>query len=225
MPNASQDEEAMTTGLAKRSTNGVAVKARPLGTLTPLIKAEIRHGFEAGQRHWLAVGRLLNEARGHFPTSGPNDKGLTFHQWVRETFTNPMSGEPLAERTVQRWMQGAKALPDSRRAGGNHADPQPTVTSMTNDYRMPSSPAYKPNLDWKAGVRRVQQTINVEALADKWNDDEREERELRKLAKQIITAGYRALAAVVHPDKKGGSTEAMKKLTAAKKWLEEAIAE
>ena len=65
--------------------------------------------------------------------------------------------------------------------------------------------------------------LNLKALQKQWEEERREEREMAQLAKKIVTAGYRALSAVVHPDKPGGSAEAMAKLTAARKWLEEQI--
>lgn len=206
------------TAIAKTSSNGVARQSRPLKELVPLIKSEIKLGFQAGQRHWLAVGRLLVEARDHFPKSGPNDKGLTFHEWVAENFAHPMTGEPLAEVTVRKWMQGARIVGDS----SDRARAEPSVKSVT-DNRSPNHVDYKPALDWQANVRKVQQSIDVEALAREAENKKATEREMRELAKKIIAAGYRALSAVVHPDKPGGSTEAMQKLTKAKKWLEEAI--
>lgn len=205
----------MSEAVAVRQNGAVS---RPLKTLVPLIKSEIKLGFQAGQRHWLAVGRLLNEAREHFPKSGPNDKGLTFHEWASEHFAHPMTGEPLAERTVLRWMQGARDVGDSSR----RARREPSIKSVL-DSRSPKHEDYKPKLDWQANVRKVQQSIDVEALAREMEDKKSAEREMRDLAKKIITAGYRALSAVVHPDKPSGSTEAMQKLTKAKKWLEEAI--
>lgn len=203
----------MTTAIEKR-VNGHVV--RSLKTLVPLIKSEIKMGFQAGQRHWLAVGRLLNEARGHFPASGPNTKGLTFHDWVAEHFVHPMTGQPFAERTVQQWMQATRQL------GSRAPAREQSMTSVVRK-ESPKHGDYNPATDWQAGVRKVQQTIDVDALAQRWEDEKKEERELRLLAMKIITAGYRALSAIVHPDKPGGSNQAMAKLTKAKKFLEEAI--
>lgn len=205
----------MSNAVATRANGAVA---RPLKTLVPLIKSEISLAYKAGERHWKAAGRLFNEARNHFPASGPNSGGQTFHEWVADSFVHPMTNEPLAKRTVQQWMEGARRLSESSRSSSAN------LKSLT-DARSPMHEDYKPVLDWQAGVRRVQQTINVEALARDLDDEKKEEREMRTLAEKIIAAGYRALAAVVHPDKPGGSAQAMQKLTKAKKWLEEAIEE
>jgi hypothetical protein len=43
------------------------------------------------------------------------------------------------------------------------------------------------------------------------------------LAEKIISAGFRVLSVKMHPDKDGGSNEAQKRLSAAKKMLEEAL--
>lgn len=201
------------TNVATTSKNGVA---RPLKVLVPIIKSEIKLGFQAGQRHWLTVGRLLNEARKHWEHDNSTVNGLTFHDWVHESFAHPMSGEPLARTTVKDWMRGA------REVGPAAAATRASVTAVTRK-ESPFHEDYKPELDWKAGVRKVQQTVNVDALARELHDRKAEEREMHALAKKIITAGYRALAAVVHPDKPGGSAEAMKKLTKARNWLEEVI--
>ena len=194
--------------------NAVATRPRPLSKLTPIIRKELKAGFQAGERHWKKVGRLLNEARGHFPKSGPGNNGLSFHQWVEKTFEHPWTGEKLAERTVRTWMLG------SRNSSGRA---QPESLKAVTDSRSPNHADYDPKLDWQAGVRQVQQRLNVKQLAEQWEDEKREARERAALARKIVEADYRALATVVHPDKKGGSKEAMAKLSAARKWLDEQI--
>ena len=44
----------------------------------------------------------------------------------------------------------------------------------------------------------------------------------RRMAEEIITTGFRAMAKVHHPDK-GGSTKAMQALNAANQWLKNII--
>ncbi|MEW6746118.1 MAG: hypothetical protein AB1486_25535 [Planctomycetota bacterium] len=211
----SSPEEAPVASGGHGDTPDGPAPARPLKALVPLIKREIKYGFEAGKRHWLALGRLLNEARRHFPESGPNANGQTFHEWVAENFTHPVTGEPINERTTRRWIEGARTIP---RLASRTQCPGPSLRSVTCKDS-PSHPDYKPELDWKRGVRKVQRTINIQAMARQFDDRRREVKELRKIAKKIIAAGYRALAAVVHPDKPGGSNEAMAMLTKAKDWL------
>jgi hypothetical protein len=46
-----------------------------------------------------------------------------------------------------------------------------------------------------------------------------EEEAIRKLALQIVDAGYRLLATRLHPDRRGGSHEAQRRLNAARTLL------
>lgn len=210
----------MTTTLTTRANGTVA---RPLKTLVPLIKSEIKMGFKAGERHWLAVGRLLVEARTHWTQREPRVNGITFHGWVAENFIHPMTNKPLSEDVADRWMQGARQIDRSPRDRGD------LTADAVLDKRSPKHDGYNRETDWKKDVRQAQkdfkQTLNVEAQVEERRDALREEKELRALADKIISAGYRALAAVVHPDKKGGSVIAMQKLTKARDWLKEAISQ
>jgi hypothetical protein len=196
----------MTTTLAK--------KPRSLAKLAPMIRRELKAGFQAGERHWRNAGRLLNEARQHWTQAEPRVNGLTFHEWVQREFVHPMTGEPLTERTARRWMLGAK------RSG--HSGRTPVLEHYT-DRRSSNHANYNPRLDWQTGVRDVQGKLNLDALKREVEDEQRQARETKALAKKIVDAGYRALAAVCHPDKPGGSTEAMAKLAAARRWLNEQI--
>jgi hypothetical protein len=160
----------------------------------------------------------LVEARGHFPgLKGKNEKGETFHEWVRGNVVHPMTGEPLGKATVKRWMQATRQIegPPARSRAGS-------LASMS-DRRWPSHPKYNPKLDWQSQVRKEQQKLDLGALAEKWETARQEEMELQELAERIIQTGYRALAAIVHPDKATGDKVAFQKLTKAKNWLREAI--
>jgi len=194
----------------------LATQARPLSKLAPIIRKELKAGFHAGERHWKKVGRLLNEARQHFPASGPNAKGLTFHEWVEANFQHPWTGEKLKAVTVRSWMRASKN-------SSVRSLTQPSLTAAQGDKRSPHHADYQPDLDWKKQVRQVQQKINLDELRKQWKDEKRELKERAALARKIVDAGYRALAVVVHPDKPGGSKEAMAKLAAARKWLDEQI--
>lgn len=195
--------------------NSLITTPRPLSKLTPMIRKELKAGFQAGERHWKKVGRLLNEARNHFPKAGPNKKGLTFHRWVEKNFQHPWTGESISRHQAKRWMSASK--------NSSARDRTKLSLNSQTDNRSPNHDDYNPKLDWQSGVRKVQQKINTNQLAKQWEDEKREGKERAKLARQIVEAGYRALAAVVHPDKRGGSKEAMAKLTDAKKWLDEQI--
>ena len=189
---------------------------RSLSFLAKKIRTELKAGFQAGERHWRIVGRLLNEARGHFPKSGPAKNGLTFHQWVETNFTHPWTNDPIRKHTALTWM---KAVKNSSSPAGDEL----SLTAARGDTDSPHSENYNSKLDWKKGVREVQQKINVKQLEKQWENEDQENRERAALARKIVDAGYRALSAVVHPDRQGGSREAMTKLTSARKWIEELI--
>jgi len=189
---------------------------RSLAKLTPMIRKELKAGFDAGQRHWQIVGRLLNEAREHFPKSGPNPKGLTFHQWVADNFQHPLLNKPLSKDAANTWMRAVK--------GSVRGTTEPiSLMEATNDSRHPKSESYNPKLDWERNIRKVQKTVNVDQLRKQLATEREQARERDALARKIVDAGFRALSAVVHPDRPGGSKEAMKKLTETKNWLQEQI--
>lgn len=207
------------------STTAVASKARPLSKLAPMIRRELKAGFQAGERHWKKAGRLLNEARQHFTRDGkPNSgKGPGWIEWVAKEFTHPWTGEPLKAATARTWMLASKRIANGdERALPPASSRNPTLNAV-RDSRSPGHENYNPKLDWKSGVREVQQKINVKQLEKQWQDQKREKQQRAALARKIVDAGYRALAPVVHPDRQGGSAEAMAKLTDARKWIDELI--
>ena len=86
-----------------------------------------------------------------------------------------------------------------------------------------SGPGNTGKVAWQAPVQQVMGTINFERLNQERKDQEREDQLVRQLALKIVDIGYRALAAKMHPDVRGGSKEAMQRLNEAKRLLKEAI--
>ena len=82
----------------------LATQSRPLAKLAPLIRRELKSGFQAGERHWKIAGRLLNEARQHFTRKGlPNSgKGPTWHEWVDANFDAPLDRRTAGTNNCQR---------------------------------------------------------------------------------------------------------------------------
>ena len=64
--------------------------------------------------------------------------------------------------------------------------------------------------------------VNFDALRAERRQQEKEERLNRQLALQLIEVGYKALATKLHPDKPGGSTEAMVRLNTVRAALRDA---
>jgi hypothetical protein len=193
---------------------------RPLSHITKDITQTVSE-FKRGQ---MSLGHLLLEARDHH-FDGKTAGGFT--DYVKKHVVNPLTGETPAIRTVENWMiavrkiLGEKKLTTSarRRADLNRA----SVSSQADPRKSPSHPDYKPRMNWQKTVGKVISGIDPEKLQRDYRDERKREEATQKLAKQIINAGYRALSAVCHPDKKGGSKEAFKALTDAKNWLTEAI--
>lgn len=83
----------------------------------------------------------------------------------------------------------------------------------------------EPRASWHEPVREIirdRVTPNLEAIAQERQDKEKEEQLMRKLAHQLIDIGYKVLASQLHPDKKGGSQEAMSRLNRVKGLLKQA---
>lgn len=189
------------------------------------ITADIKQTIGQFTRGTMRLGELLLEARDrHFGgRAGPE-----FQDYVAKHVVSPMTGQPPALNTVQKWIKAAQKLladQDMQQVGGRPPTLQRSETSVSDPRKSPTHPDYKPKLNWEKEVRKVQGGIDADKIRAQYEDERKREKAQRKLAKDIITAGYRALSAVVHPDKKGGNTEAFKALTQAKKWLMELIEE
>jgi hypothetical protein len=199
---------------------GLPIRKRSLTDIT----ADIKQTIGQFTRGTMRLGELLLEARDrHFGgRAGPE-----FQDYVAKHVVSPMTGQTPALVTVQKWIKAAQKLladQDMQEVGGVPPTSQRSETSVS-DKRSPTHPSHKLKLDWKKQVRKVQGGIDADKIRAQYEDERKREKAQRKLAKDIITAGYRALSAVVHPDKKGGNTEAFKALTQAKKWLMELIEE
>ena len=200
---------------------GLPIRKRSLTDITAVIKQTIGH-FTRGT---MRLGELLLEARDrHFGGRASRE----FQDYVQQHVVSPMTGNTPSIKTVQNWMHAAqKLLPDSKiqKPTRSRGTCDVSATSVIDKRKSPTHPDYKPKLNWEKEVRKVQGGIDADKIRAQYEDERKREKAQRKLAKDIITAGYRALSAVVHPDKKGGNTEAFKALTQAKKWLMELIEE
>jgi hypothetical protein len=173
--------------------------ARSLSDLVPLIRVELKLAEEAAQAaawpHWLKVGAYLLEAKVSFG----GDKQREFVPWTRRTFK-------ISDDQRNRWMRGAaNATPDMEKPGGR-------VSPLESYLKGTGYEKGSPSRSWHDPVKKIVSTVNLKALQQD-ELDRKEERELqRKLANKLIDIGYKVLAAELHPDKKGGSAEAMSRL-------------
>jgi len=72
-------------------------------------------------------------------------------------------------------------------------------------------------------INKIAGSINLAAMSREAEDREVERKLLRSLSVKIIDIGYKVLAAKMHPDKPGGSKEAMQRLNEAKRSLMAAL--
>jgi len=168
---------------------------RPLNVLVPLIRAKIRDGdaaaAEASMPYYVAAGEMLLEAK----ASGEVKKGK-FGFWATSTFKR-------GKTTLAGWMRLAKLQKSSRAR---------TFKTISEAIR----PNYSEGRSNVTINRRLVDEIkraHPEAAARvERREKEREQLEL-EVALELISIGYRALAAKLHPDRNsGGSHDAMRTL-------------
>jgi hypothetical protein len=184
----------MTRAVAERRDSGLT---RPLKVLVPLIKEELDAGDQAGLEHYRRAGEMLLEAKEQV------ERG-EWGGWLDRHFH-------LTDRMAQRYMKLAE-LPKRRVASFS------TLSEAVDSPRDSSHAA-----SWRQPVQEITSRVNVEALSREQQDRENEARLMRQLSHQLIDIGYRVLSAKLHPDKAGGSREAMARLNKVRSILKEAI--
>ena len=184
--------------------------ARPLEVLIPLIKDKIKSGLE----DYRAAGEMLLEAKSHLAPrqfQGWFDK-QNFGWSVRSASRYMALAEIRAsESNDSGWL--------SKQAPRRLVEVPETLESTIGETRSPriAEPSYH------RPVIRELKAVDTKALALE-EQGKRKERELvRQLGMQLVKIGYRILAEKLHPDKSGGSTEAMSRLNKVREILEGAL--
>jgi hypothetical protein len=176
--------------------------ARPLKVLVPLIQDEIKAGYDAGLEHYRRAGEMLIEAKSQL------ERG-EWNGWLKRHFE-------LSPRTAGRYMDLVPLLERSNRRQA----PNLTMSELLEENTR------KHQSSWSAPVREVlhqQVRPSLQALAQERQNKEKELQLSRKLAHQLINIGYKVLATQLHPDKPGGSAEAMARLNRVRNILKDAI--
>jgi hypothetical protein len=159
--------------------------ARPLQVLAPLIRKDLEEGKEAAQRaglpYYRAAGEKMLEAKAQVAHG-------EFQDWIKRNFK-------ISPRTARHYMDLAAATQN-----GN-AFPFSSLRDSIREIRDARSPHQEP-IDF-AELRQEQ--------AKREQESELQRKLQHKLALELISAGYKALALKLHPDK-DGSDEAMKRL-------------
>lgn len=171
---------------------------RSLAVLVPLIKQAVQSGDSAtkqGMDYYREAGEMLLEAKEQV------QKGQ-WGNWLRDNFH-------LSSATAHRWMLVASTEGDfeSQREVERHTRAR---------SRMPSG--------LPENIRRILRGLmpDVDALGDSEISENRESKVLRKLASQVVDAGFRVMSMKLHPDH-GGSNEAMRRLNQVRAALKNAV--
>ena len=177
------------TAVTKRSTQ----VARPLKILIPMIQSELQQGNTAGREHYRHAGEMLIEARDQL-SHGSWTAWLTknfdlsqstarvYMRWAREA-QNERGARDL-EYTSLREMRGDTDRDRDRRQSTQHQRFQRVLRDVTRD---------------RDAFMQERQRQDEEIAIH------------RKLANELIDAGYHSLAKVLHPDR-GGAKDAMARL-------------
>lgn len=184
--------------------------ARTPTELAPLIKAQIEFGDiaaeEAGMPHYRRAGGMLIEAK-----AGLNGTE-TFKRYCERT-----TGKTY--RQCKRYMVAYREvvqIENTRRSSGL-ASPPVLSTSLraAQGQSQAGQSSAAPNLqarrEWTAPVDDAVR-IAREQQSRAADDRATEQRRKQELARKLIQIGYRVLAQELHPDRMGGSRDAMTRL-------------
>jgi hypothetical protein len=167
----------------------------------PLIKEDIaemkKAADEASVPYQIKVGEELLEAKSQL-------SALEWGPWLTRNFH-------LSASTANHWMRAASASS----AGARKYE---TLSHAWGDDRPHHQRSWKEPVDDL--VRRVKGHTRI--LLERSLSEEKERDLERTLALRLIDIGYKILSVELHPDKRGGSDEAMARLNSVRARLKQA---
>ena len=174
---------------------------RPLKVLVSLIKEDLANGDAAAERagmpYYRAAGEKLLEAKAQVPYGEWMD-------WVEKNFR-------LSQRSANSYMKLASQF-------AARSELPKTISEFEHPNR---EVGHRPK--WHAPVKNIFEGISHEQFIAQI-DNKMNEKKLRKqMALELIEAGFKMLALKLHPDK-GGSDEAMRRLTEVYRELKALVA-
>lgn len=183
--------------------------ARPLKTLVPLIKKDLKEMDVAAKQATedatlpfkRSIGEKLIEAKEQVAHGN-------WRPWLRQNFH-------LGLRSATLWM---------RIAGLSVAEVNRDSHLSQSDFiRKHFTPSHGRSAAWLPEVKQRLEKLDVERfnVAQHEQSAIKEATAQRLLALNLIDIGYKVLSAKLHPDK-GGSPDAMRRLNAVRSWLKEA---
>ena len=179
------------TAVAKRPDKHIS---RPLKILIPLIQSELQQGNAAGQEHYRIAGQMLNEAKEQVGYGG-------WGRWLAKNFD-------LTDRTARQYMRMARNARDF----GSGAS-EVSYTSIRHMTGQSEREREQRQSTQQQQFQRVLRDVTRDRDAF-MQERQRQDEEIathRKLANELIDAGYHSLAKLLHPDR-GGSKDAMTRL-------------
>ncbi len=190
---------------AEMTTHEAGEVARPLKTLTALIKEDFEQAEQAGMDYFIAAGEKLYEVRdGHFARDASG-----FYAWAEKNFgkkqTQIRTYIALATARLAKPQRTFKNIDDFKRKAQGHSRPTSGRTHRA----------------WAADVDAVADKARAEMrrLAAEDALTRQQEREAEaKLGLRLIDIGFKVLARELHPDK-GGSRDAMARLNKVRERL------
>lgn len=179
--------------LARRQSTAVGP---PLKTIEVKVRKEIKLGDKAGYVHYRRAGEWLIKAETRF------DSHDDFILWGESKFGR-------SEATLGKYMLYAQRVTKDSRA---------TLSEVIEPNR---DRGHKP--DWHRPVQDIMAGVNPKAMAKEAKDAKKEKQLVQALGYQLINIGFKALATKLHPDKSGGSKEAMARLNQVRQILRGAL--
>ncbi len=177
----------MSATLVKKPEPGRAI-GRTLKVLVPLIQEELESANSAGLEHYRRAGIMLIEAREQVAA-------FKWGRWLSANFE-------LSRTSAFRYIKLAQMA----------EDPEDVSRKDTNLHR---ALGYKdPNAarsEWRRLADKARRAAK-EGFKQERQDQHAETRLSRELLLETFDLGFRAMAMRLHPDKRGGSKEAMARL-------------
>ena len=192
--------------------------------LAPLIKEQVEMGDlaaeEAGMPFYREAGGLLEEARLSKKIAGEYSEDW-FEEYCRANTKTRRFPEGRGVDACGRWIRAHRekvaALEHTTKKGKSRPHGGPRLSNTLDELRGQSSTGrvfreWTAPVDDLADMARRQQARAAE-------DRETEQKRKQQLARKLIDIGFKVLAKELHPDKMGGSNEAMVRLSEVRKAL------
>lgn len=175
--------------------------------LAPLITEQIQLGDlaaeEAGMPYYRKAGSLLEEAR----ASVKLEDKETFEEYC-ERVTKKSYRQ--CRRYIEAHHEQVAALEYARkkRISGRTRPPKVSNSLSEMEGRRSSGSVYR---EWREDVDKAAEVARKQQLKAA-EDRATEQKRMQELARKLIDIGFKVLAKELHPDKMGGSKDAMSRL-------------